>query len=174
MKPTARPDLPNRPPIALAGPLCTLRHVVVLGSAVPSMASGPVSALDLAKWTDVQHEIRSLALQRGLRFIAVAVLAPFGVSGLAREQDGGGALSSVVFGVALLFLAVAELASMAQAALRVRERSDLEKAHPALAPKGKPSRLARAFAVVSGPGFSTALYALLGAAFVVGASLPGL
>lgn len=134
--------------------------------------SGPVSAVDLARWTDVQQEIRSLALQRGLRFVAVAVLAPFGVSGVAREEDGSGpAMSALVFGIALLFLAIAELASMAQSALRVRERSDLEKAHPSLAPRGKPSRLARAFAFVSGPGFSTALYALLGAAFIVGGSL---
>lgn len=131
-----------------------------------------VSAVDLARWVEVNQEIRGLALQRGLRFVAVAVLAPFGVSGIARKEDGSGpGLSALVFGIALLFLAIAELASMAQSALRVAERLDLEKAHPRLAPKGKPGRFARTFAFFSGPGFSTALYALLGAAFIVGGSL---
>lgn len=153
-------------------PVAQLRSLVlpgVDGVAVP----GPVSAVDLARWTDLQHEIRGLAMQRGLRFIAVAILAPFGVSGISREERVGPSLSTVVFGVTLILLAVAELVSMVQSGLRAAERRDLEKQHPALAPRGKPSRLARMFAFVSGPGFSTALYALLGAAFVVGGSLPG-
>ncbi|MHB1262758.1 MAG: hypothetical protein ACYC2H_13705 [Thermoplasmatota archaeon] len=132
---------------------------------------GPVGTVALAKWQDVQAELRNLALQRGLRFIAVAVLVPFGVSGVERERVGPN-LSAVVFGVALLFLALAELASMLQTGLRMAQRRDLEKADPALATKGKPGRTARYLAFLSGPGSSTALYALLGAAFVVGGSLP--
>ena len=137
------------------------------------MAARSVDALALAKWIDVQQEIRSLSLQRGLRFIAVAVLAPFGVSGIRRaDDDGGPAVSSVVFGVALLFLALAELTSMVQSGLQMAERARLEKEHRALAPRHPPGRLARALTRISGPGFSTALYAVLGAAFIVGGSLP--
>jgi hypothetical protein len=131
-----------------------------------------VSALALAHWEDVQSELRTLSMQRGLRFIAVAVLVPFGLTAVGEEQPGPD-LSSVVFGVTLLFLAIGELASMAQTGLRLRQRNDLEKAHPELAVKGKPARWAHALGFVSGPGFSAALYALLGAAFLVGASLPG-
>lgn len=132
-----------------------------------------VGALALAHWQDVNAEIRSLSLQRGLRFIAAAVLAPFGVAGIGREGDGSGpGLSSIAFGVALLFLAVAELASMAQSALWLKRRQELEDGHPGLSSEGKPGRLARALAFASGPGFSTALYALLGAAFIVGGNLP--
>ena len=138
-----------------------------------TMSPGPISATDLALWQDANAEIRSLAQQRALRFVAVAVLAPFGVSGIGREGDGSGpGLSSVVFGITLLLLAVAELAAMGQSGLWIRRRSELEKTHPALAPRGKHGRLARGLAFVSGPGFSTALYALLGAAFIVGGSLP--
>lgn len=134
--------------------------------------AGSVTTLDLAKWQDVQGELRNLALQRGLRFIAVAVLVPFGVSGGERETTGPD-LSAVVFGVTLIFLAVAELASMAQTGLRMAQRRELEKADPVLATKGKPGRTARSLAFLSGPGSSAALYALLGAAFIVGAALPG-
>lgn len=131
-----------------------------------------MAAVDLAKWHDVQHELRNLDLLRGLRFIAVAVLAPFGVSGFERERAGPD-LSTLVFGVTLLFLAISEVASMAQAGLSMAQRAEFEKAHPALATKGKPGRLARGLTFIAGPGFSTALYALLGAAFIVGGSMPG-
>ena len=80
---------------------------------------------------------------------------------------------SLVFGVTLLFLAIGELASMVQSGLLLRQRKDLEKRHPELELKGKPARLAHALSFVSGPGFSAALYALLGAAFLFGASLSG-
>jgi hypothetical protein len=143
------------------------------GARTRPVSPGPVGGTDLALWQDVNAEIRSLAQQRGLRFVAVAVLAPFGVSGIGREEDGSGpGVGSVVFGVTLLFLAIAELASMAQSALWMRRRADLEERHPALRQDSKPGRLARLLAFVSGPGFSTALYALLGAAFIVGGSLP--
>ncbi len=134
--------------------------------------SSPVSALHLARWQDVQAELRNLALQRGLRFIAVAVLVPFGVSVVSKERAGPD-LSALVFGVALIFLAIAELASMVQAGLRMAQRRDLEKADPALATSGTPGRLALALAFASGPGSSAALYAILGAAFFVGGALPG-
>ena len=131
---------------------------------------GPVAALALAHWQDVQAELRTLSLQRGLRFIAVAVLVPFGVTAVGEETPGPN-LSSFVFGITLLFLAIGELASMAQSGLRLRQRADLEKAHPGLAVKGKPARWAHALGFVSGPGFSAALYALMGAAFIITGSL---
>ncbi|MEK6975785.1 MAG: hypothetical protein AABY18_05535 [Candidatus Thermoplasmatota archaeon] len=130
-----------------------------------------VSSVALARWEDVQAELRNLTLQRGLRFIAVAVLVPFGVSGVEKERAGPN-LSAVVFGVTLLFLAVAEVASMVQSGLRMAQRRDLEKADPILATKGRPGRLARALGFLSGPGASAALYALLGAAFILGGALP--
>lgn len=129
-----------------------------------------MSALALARWQDLQQEIRQLALQRGLRFVAVAILAPFGV-GAMDEDTPGQRLSFLAFGLTLLLLAVAEMASLAESGLHVRARQDLERQHPELAPKGKPGRFARLLAFVSGPGFSTALYALMGAAFLAGAAL---
>lgn len=132
------------------------------------MPPGPVGAVALAKWQDVQQELRHLTLQRGLRFIAAAVLAPFGVSSIGRDQGSAGpALSSWAFGLALLLLALAELASMVESALHARERAEMERRHTALKPKGKPGRLARLVTLVSGPGFSATLYALLGAAFIL-------
>ena len=134
--------------------------------------SGTVSPLVLAHWEDVQAELRNLALQRGLRFIAVAVLVPFGITAVGKEAPGPD-LSSVVFGITLLFLAIGELAALGQSGLYVRQRKELEKAHPALVVPGKPAKLARGLEFVSGPGFSSALYALLGPAFLLGGALPG-
>jgi hypothetical protein len=134
---------------------------------------GPVGAVDLAKWQEVQEDIRNLTLQRSLRFVAAAVLAPFGVSEVGRRADGSGpGLPTLAFGMALLLLAVGELTSIAVSGLLAKQRHAMEKDHPALAPKGKPGRLARLLTVVSGPGLSTALYALLGAAFIAASVLP--
>lgn len=133
---------------------------------------GPVGALALAHWQDVQSELRTLSLQRGLRFIAVAILVPFGITAVGKESPGPD-LSSLVFGITLIFLAMSEFAAMAQSGLRLRQQADLEKAHPGLKVNGKPARWAHALGFVSGPGFSAALYALLGAAFLIGGSLPG-
>ena len=132
---------------------------------VQSMSS--VSPLTLARWQDLQHAMRQLALQRGLRFVAVAVLAPFGITAVDEEAPGK-ELSFLAFGLTLLLLALAELASLAESGLHARNRNDIEKAHPELSPKDKPGRLARTLAFVSGPGFSTALYALMGGAFLAG------
>ena len=129
-----------------------------------------VSALVLARWQELQQEIRQLALQRGLRFVAVAILAPFGVTAMDKDTPGK-EISFLAFGLTLLLLAVAELASLAESGMHVRQRRDLEKAHPELAPQGKPGRFARTLAFVSGPGFSTALYALMGGAFLAGTAL---
>lgn len=129
-----------------------------------------LSAVALARWQDLQQEIRQLALQRGLRFIAVAILAPFGVNAMDKDTPGR-EVSFVAFGLTLLLLAIAELASLAESGMHIRRRKDLEEAHPELAPSGKPGRLARTLAFASGPGFSTALYALMGGAFLVGAKM---
>lgn len=126
-----------------------------------------VSGLTMARWEQVQAEIRQLALLRGLRFVAVAILAPFGVSAVGRESPGRD-LSFFVFGLTLLLLALAELSSMLQSGLQVRLRQDLEKSHPELRPQGTPGRWSRALSFTSGPGFSTALYALMGGAFLAG------
>ncbi|MFA5943257.1 MAG: hypothetical protein WC876_02195 [Candidatus Thermoplasmatota archaeon] len=135
--------------------------------------AGPVGAVDLAKWQEVQQDIRHLTLQRGLRFVAAAVLAPFGVSAVAEGGDvSGPGLPTIAFGLALLLLAFGELTSIAVSGLLARERQAMEKAHTALAPKGKPGRRARWLTIVSGPGLSTALYALLGAAFISASILP--
>lgn len=129
-----------------------------------------VSALTLARWQELQQELRQLSLQRGLRFVAVAVLAPFGVT--ATDKDAPGReLSMWAFGLALLLLALAELASLAESGVHARQRMELEKSHPELAPKGDAGRWARTLAFVSGPGFSTALYALMGGAFLAGGLL---
>lgn len=129
-----------------------------------------VSPLTLARWQDLQASMRELSMQRGLRFIAVAVLAPFGV--IATDNDASdGELSLWAFGLTLLFLALAELASLAESAMHARQRESLEKAHPELAPRGAAGRLSRLLAIASGPGFSTALYALLGGAFLAGGIL---
>lgn len=137
------------------------------------MAKASVDVVALAKWQEVQEDIRQLALQRGLRFVAAAVLAPFGVAGVGREADASGpGLSTVAFGVALLLLAVGELASIGVSTLLSKQRRAMEEEWPALAPRGKPGRLARLLTIVSGPGLSTALYALLGAAFIAGGVLP--
>ena len=134
--------------------------------------AGPVGALDLARWQDLQQEIRHLTLQRGMRFVAAAVLAPFGLSGVGNDADRSGpAVSALAFGIALLVLAVAELATMIEAGIHVKERQVMEKTHPALAPKGKRGRFARLLTVASGPGFSTILYALLGGVFLVASVL---
>jgi hypothetical protein len=135
--------------------------------------AGPVGVVDLAKWQEVQEDIRNLTLQRSLRFVAAAVLAPFGVSEVGRRADGSGpGLPTLAFGMALLLLAVGELTSIAVSGLLAKQRQAMEKDHPALAPKGKPGRLARLLTVVSGPGLSTALYALLGAAFIAASIVP--
>lgn len=135
-----------------------------------AVAVAGVPQLALARWQDLQHEIRQLALQRGLRFVAVAILAPFGINAMDR-RTAGVRLSYWAFGLTLLLLAFAELASLAQSGLHVREREALEKEHPELAPKGKRGRWARLLDFVSGPGFSTALYALMGGAFLVGGAV---
>lgn len=127
----------------------------------------PITAVDVAKWQEVQEDIRQLALQRSLRFVAAAVLAPFGVSGVGSEAESTGpGLTTLSFGIALLMLAAGELMSIGVSTLLVRQRRAMEHDHPGLAPKGKPGRLARALTIVSGPGLSTALYALLGSAFI--------
>jgi hypothetical protein len=137
------------------------------------MPAGPVSAVDLAKWQEVQEDLRNLTLQRSLRFVAAAVLAPFGVSGVGRDADGTGpGLPTIAFGLALLLLAMGELTSIAVSGLLSKQRQAMEKDHPTLAPRGKPGRLARLLTVVSGPGLSTALYFLLGFAFIVASVLP--
>jgi hypothetical protein len=137
------------------------------------MPPGPVGAVDLAKWQEVQEDLRNLTLQRSLRFVAAAVLAPFGVSEVGRRADGAGpGLPTIAFGLALLLLAVGEMTSIAVSGLLSKQRQAMEKDHPALAPKGKPGRLARMLTIVSGPGLSTALYALLGAAFIAASVLP--
>lgn len=137
------------------------------------MASGPVSTVDLAMWQDVQDDLRHLTLQRSLRFVAAAILAPFGVSGVKREAEGLTlGVPALAFGIALLLLAIAEMASLVQSGLLAKVRESMEKDHPALKPRGKKGRFARGLTLASGPGFSTALYALLGAAFVVASVLP--
>ena len=131
------------------------------------MADQRVDPVTLAKWQEVQEDIRHLALQRSMRFVAAAVLAPFGVADLNRESDAAGpGVSSLAFGVALLFLAVGELTSIGVSGLLARQRKAMEEEWPALAPTGKPGRVARLLTIVSGPGLSTSLYALLGAAFL--------
>jgi hypothetical protein len=129
-----------------------------------------VSAVTLARWQELQASMRELSLQRGLRFIAVAVLAPFGVTATDKEAPGR-ELSLWAFGLTLLFLALAELASLAESGMHAKQRDELEKAHPELAPKGDAGRLSRLLALASGPGFSTALYALMGGAFLAGGIL---
>lgn len=132
-----------------------------------------IDAVDLAKWQEVQEDLRQLTLQRSMRFVAAAVLAPFGVSGVGRDGDASGpGLPTLAFGIALLLLALGELMSIGVSALLAKQRQAMERGHPVLAPKGKPGRLARALTIVSGPGLSTALYALLGSAFVVARVLP--
>src|ERR1051326_2784304 len=121
-----------------------------------------VDAVALARWQDLQAEIRHLGLQRALRFVAAAVLAPFGAANLGGGDGHASRVSGLAFGVALFLLAVAELAAIAQASLHGKERKEMEKRYPALAPKDEPSRLARWLAFVPGPAFSPALYALLG------------
>lgn len=130
-----------------------------------------VESVVLMRWQDLQSEIRHLALQRGLRFVAAAILAPFGAANVGRGGDGSTPhVSGLAFGMALFLLAVAEMAAIAESGLHVHERKQLEKRHPALAPDTKPNRVARALAFLSGPAFSTALYALLGAAVVIASS----
>jgi len=127
----------------------------------------PISAVDLAKWQEVQEDMRQLTLQRSMRFVAAAVLAPFGVSGVGRDADASApGLPALAFGIALLLLAAGELMSIGVSALLAKQRQAMESEHRVLAPKGKPGRLARALTILSGPGLSTALYALLGSAFI--------
>lgn len=133
---------------------------------------GPVSAVDLARWQDAQEEIRHLTLQRGVRFIAAAVLAPFGISGVGHSGDKGGNVSPIAFGVALLLLALAELASLVETNLLSQNRKAMERAHPVLAPKGQRGRAARMLELASGPGFATLLYFVLGVGFIVASLLP--
>lgn len=133
-------------------------------------AMSSVSALTLARWQELQASMRELSLQRGLRFIAVAVLAPFGVT--ATDKDAPGReISLWAFGRTLLFLALAELASLAESGMHAKMRDQLEKAHPELSPQGHAGRASRLLALASGPGFSTALYALMGGAFLAGGIL---
>jgi len=129
-----------------------------------------VDALTLAKWQDLQSEIRHLTMQRGLRFVAAAILAPFGAANVGKSAAEGG-VSSWAFGSALFLLALAEMAALVQTGLHERERARMEKAHPALAPHGKPNKGARLLGLFSGPGFSTALYALLAGGIIVAATL---
>lgn len=124
----------------------------------------------LVRWKDLQAEIRHVALQRGLRFVAACILAPFGATHVGEDAEAGG-VSAWAFAAALLLLAIAELAAIVQTGLHTKERSKLEKDNPALAPHGKPSRQARLLGFISGPAFSTALYALLAGAIIAGAAL---
>lgn len=126
------------------------------------MSSEP-SARVLAQWSQLHADMRALANQRALRFVAAAILAPFGAADMGRTGRG---LSAWAFAAALLLLAVAEMAAIAQAALLQKQRTEFEETHPALAPHSKPGRRARILGWVSGPAFSTALYALLGAGVV--------
>lgn len=123
----------------------------------------------LAQWGELQADMRTLALQRALRFVAASILAPFGAADVSRTGTG---VSAWAFAVALLLLAVAELASIAQAGLLQKQRTELERQHPGLAPVSKPGRRARVLGFIAGPAFSTALYALLGAGVVVAHALP--
>ena len=118
----------------------------------------------LARWTDLQQEIRHLALQRALRFVAASILAPFGA---ANVGSAAGRISTWAFAGALLLLALAEVSAIAESGLRQKERQRLEHEYPELAPHTKPGRWARLLGFVSGPPFSTALYCLLGGAIVV-------
>lgn len=129
------------------------------------MTRNEPSPSDLAKWTALQEDMRALSVQRALRFVAASILAPFGTADIGRTGTG---ISAWAFAIALLLLAVAEMAAMAQAGLLAKQRSDFEKEHPTLAPRSKPGRQARLLGLVSGPAFSTALYALLGAGVIVG------
>ncbi|MEA3136737.1 MAG: hypothetical protein QOJ26_860 [Thermoplasmata archaeon] len=132
----------------------------------------PVTPVVLAQWKDLQDGIRHLGIQRGLRFVAACILAPFGASDLQDKGDGSGAhVTGFAFGIALFLLAIAELAAIGESSLLAKMRMKMEKHHPALAPHDEPSRWARVLSIVSGPGFSTALYAILGAAVVVGYAL---
>lgn len=124
----------------------------------------------LARWQDVQAEIRHVATQRGLRFVAAAFLAPFGAANVGKDAASGG-VSSWAFAVALLLLAVTEVAAIVQTSLHQRERTRLEKENPVLAPHDKPSRQARLLGFVSGPAFSTSLYALLAGAIIAAATI---
>ncbi len=124
----------------------------------------------LVRWQDLQAEIRHVALQRGLRFVAACILAPFGATNVGKDPEAGG-ISAWAFAAALLLLAVAEMAAILQAGLHQKERTRLEKDNPTLAPHGKPSRQARLLGFVSGPAFSTALYALLAGGIIAAAAI---
>jgi hypothetical protein len=127
---------------------------------------GYVSPLVIARWEDLQAEIRNLSVQRGLRFVAASVLAPFGAANVGNAQPGPH-VPALAFGVALFLLAVAEMAAIAESRLHVKARKQLEKEYPALAPEGDSTKMSRLLSHVSGPAYSTALYALLGAAVIV-------
>ncbi|MHB8633445.1 MAG: hypothetical protein ACYDBQ_05675 [Thermoplasmatota archaeon] len=130
-------------------------------------------ALDPAaviRWQDLQAEIRHVAMQRGLRFVAASILAPFGAANVGKGSNSG-VISAWAFAVALLLLAMAEVAAIVQTGLHQRERTRLEKENPALAPRGKPGRGARFLGILSGPAFSTALYALLAGAIIAAATI---
>jgi hypothetical protein len=105
-------------------------------------------------------------MQRGLRFIAASILAPFGAAKVNGSEPGPH-LPALAFGVALLLLAIAEMAAIAESSIHVKARKKMEKESPSLAAPEDETKLARALAHVSGPAYSTALYALLGAAVLL-------
>lgn len=129
-----------------------------------------VDTAAVVRWQDLQAEIRHVGIQRGLRFVAACILAPFGAANVGNGRDAGG-VAAWTFAVALLLLAVAEVAAIVQTGFHQRERKRLEKDNPALAPHGKPGRKARILGIFSGPAISTSLYALLAGAIIAAATL---